>query len=66
LSPVPQRGRPVVLPEIGTHDGRVSSTAQLPAGPRRALDAAMTPLLVTDLEAFWPSRRCHAFDEFCR
>ncbi|WP_267460835.1 hypothetical protein [Pseudonocardia abyssalis] len=22
--------------------------------------------LATDLERFWPSRRGHAFDEFCR
>lgn len=27
--------------------------------------AAVSPL-ATDLERFWPSRRGHAFDEFCR
>jgi len=26
----------------------------------------MTANLLPDLERFWPSRRCHAFDEFCR
>jgi len=26
----------------------------------------MSNVLVTDLERFWPSRRGHAFDEFCR
>ncbi|MFC5949259.1 hypothetical protein ACFQH9_13365 [Pseudonocardia lutea] len=27
---------------------------------------AVRPLRVSDLELFWPSRRGHAFDEFCR
>ena len=45
--------------------GPVSSTAQQPAGVRRA-DVSMTAYLSSDLERFWPSRRGHAFDEFCR
>jgi hypothetical protein len=24
-----------------------------------------TPVPLADLEGFWPSRRCHAFDELC-
>jgi hypothetical protein len=32
---------------------------------RRPRACAPAPL-VTDLERFWPSRRGHAFDEFCR
>jgi hypothetical protein len=43
----------------------VTSTAHLPAGSRRA-DASKVAYLVSDLERFWPSRRGHAFDEFCR
>jgi hypothetical protein len=66
LAPVPLRGHPVVLREQGKHHGAVSSTAQLPAGPRRAPAASMTAHLVCDLERFWPSRRGHAFDELCR
>ncbi|HVH21578.1 MAG TPA: hypothetical protein VNA11_03895 [Pseudonocardia sp.] len=34
-------------------------------GPREA-DALLCGLPVTDLKRFWPSRRGHAFDEFCR
>ena len=26
----------------------------------------VAPVVLTDLERFWPSRRGHAFDEFCR
>jgi len=33
---------------------------------RRALESSMSGSLFTDLERFWPSRRGHAFDEFCR
>jgi hypothetical protein len=44
----------------------VSSTAQRAAGPRPGADASMTGHLFTGLERFWPSRRGHAFDEFCR
>jgi hypothetical protein len=40
----------------------VSPTANQAPG----LDASMTSWLTTDLERFWPSRRGHAFDEFCR
>jgi hypothetical protein len=43
----------------------VSSTAQA-AHPRSAGEVSMTANLLPDLERFWPSRRCHAFDEFCR
>jgi hypothetical protein len=51
---------------VATHDGVVSSTAQ-PAPPTRSAGAAsMTANLLPDLEEFWPSRRCHAFDELCR
>jgi hypothetical protein len=39
-----------------------SSGAALPA----RLDASVTEHLFTGLERFWPSRRGHAFDEFCR
>jgi hypothetical protein len=43
----------------------VSSTAH--AAPTRfAGEVSMTGNLLPDLERFWPSRRCHAFDEFCR
>jgi hypothetical protein len=52
-----------------THDGAVTSTQLCPQGPavsRRADLASMSGFLVTDLERFWPSRRGHAFDEFCR
>ncbi|MEK6441955.1 MULTISPECIES: hypothetical protein [unclassified Pseudonocardia] len=46
----------------------VAALHQQPARPgsRRAGAFAMTPLRATDLELFWPSRRGHAFDEFCR
>jgi hypothetical protein len=44
----------------------VSSYDVLPAGSRRASDASVRAFLRSDLERFWPSRRCHAFDEFCR
>jgi len=33
---------------------------------RRAARHADDVSLFTDLERFWPSRRGHAFDEFCR
>ncbi|MCW0213670.1 MAG: hypothetical protein OJJ54_09935 [Pseudonocardia sp.] len=35
-------------------------------GSRRAEAFAVSPLRASDLELFWPSRRGHAFDEFCR
>jgi hypothetical protein len=49
-----------------THDGEVSSTAQDAPLTRSAGEASMTVNLLPDLERFWPSRRCHAFDELCR
>lgn len=30
------------------------------------VNSAWAAPLATDLERFWPSRRGHAFDEFCR
>jgi hypothetical protein len=65
----PLLGHLVVLRRAATHDGGVTSTQQCPQGraaSRRARLAAMSNLPVTDLERFWPSRRGHAFDEFCR
>jgi hypothetical protein len=50
---------------VETHDGVVSSAAQHAPSTRAAGEASMTVLL-PDLEEFWPSRRCHAFDELCR
>src|SRR4051812_42195728 len=47
-----------------THDGEVTSTLLCPWGHAATRRAAMSG--VTDLERFWPSRRGHAFDEFCR
>ena len=44
----------------------MSATAYLPPGLCRGLEASMRMYLTTDLERFWPSRRGHAFDEFCR
>jgi hypothetical protein len=32
----------------------------------REPDASLSGLPATDLKRFWPSRRGHAFDEFCR
>jgi hypothetical protein len=62
---VPHRGHPVVLDISGTHDGVVSSSAPLSAGPHRRSELSMRAFLHSDLERFWPSRRGHAFDEFC-
>jgi hypothetical protein len=49
------------------HDGVVHTTlpaaALTPVGERRG---ASTRNAAVDLEWFWPSRRGHAFDEFCR
>jgi hypothetical protein len=42
-----------------THDGVVTTTAP-PQEPCRSVFG------VRDLEEFWPSRRGHAYDEFCR
>jgi hypothetical protein len=44
----------------------VPSTALLPQLVRPAGDASMTGNLRPNLERFWPSRRGHAYDEFCR
>jgi hypothetical protein len=66
LRAFPQLGRSVVCGGGDAHDGRVTSTAHLPAGSRRGTDASIRTFLVTDLERFWPSRRGHAFDELCR
>jgi len=50
-----------------SHDGVVRTTLPAPeptrAGGRRG---ASTRNAAVDLERFWPSRRGHAFDEFCR
>jgi hypothetical protein len=43
----------------------VSPSAPLPAGPNRRSESSMRAFLHSDLEWFWPSRRGHAFDEFC-
>jgi hypothetical protein len=63
---VPQRGHLLVVDRWTTHDGVMSSTAQDASFTRSAGEASMTANLLPDLERFWPSRRCHAFDEFCR
>ncbi|MDT0351524.1 hypothetical protein [Pseudonocardia charpentierae] len=39
------------------------AAALTPTGERRR---ASTRNAAVDLERFWPSRRGHAFDEFCR
>lgn len=65
LAIVPERGRRIVLIFSDTHDGGVTSKP-LRAGPPRADAASMSGVLFCDLERFWPSRRCHAFDEYCR
>ncbi|WP_275691359.1 hypothetical protein [Pseudonocardia broussonetiae] len=39
-----------------------TETSATPSG----VPAAPAHRLATDLERFWPSRRGHAFDEFCR
>jgi hypothetical protein len=63
---VPQHGHLLVIGQVATHDGGVSSTAQAAPPAHTAGVASMTVVLLPDLEEFWPSRRCHAFDEFCR
>jgi hypothetical protein len=62
---VPQRGLHIVLIFQDTHDGVVTSMP-LRARSWRADAASVSGVLFCDLERFWPSRRCHAFDEFCR
>jgi hypothetical protein len=61
-----QRGHLLVVDQTTTHDGEVSSTAQDAPLARSAGEESMNANLLPDLERFWPSRRCHAFDEFCR
>lgn len=63
---VPQRGRAVVPDAPASHDGGVIRTATAQEPPRSGPPAAMTGNLRPDLERFWPSRRGHAYDEFCR
>jgi hypothetical protein len=49
----------------GQHDGVVRPT--LPSMlPTLRGGGASTRNAAADLERFWPSRRGHAFDEFCR
>ncbi len=53
---------------MSTHDEIVTITAQ-PTGPQRSAPGPRTRTageLCPDLEEFWPSRRGHAYDEFCR
>jgi hypothetical protein len=63
------RGRLVVFARAGTHDDGVTSTP-LPVQPEpadvRPVVGASGLERGPDLEEFWPSRREHAFDEFCR
>ena len=63
---VPERGHPVELRERAYHDGVVSSLAQPTADLRRVPGVSMRAFLGVDLEWYWPSRRCHAYDELCR
>ncbi|HXV94379.1 MAG TPA: hypothetical protein VD813_13825 [Pseudonocardia sp.] len=41
-------------------------TALLPQPARPRGQGSMADSLMPDLERFWPTRRCNAFDEFCR
>jgi hypothetical protein len=58
-------GSGVVPATHPTQDGHMTSSAHLATAGLRQGDVA-TALRVADLEEFWPSRRGHAFDEFCR
>lgn len=51
----PRRERPTMDDVMPTEPS--AARAGMPAAPS---------VLLTDLERFWPSRRGHAFDEFCR
>jgi hypothetical protein len=53
------------VPDARNHHGVVRPTlpSLLPTGGDRD---ASTRNAAADLERFWPSRRGHAFDEFCR
>ena len=44
----------------------VNGSEQLGAALRCGRPMFVPPVVLTDLERFWPSRRGHAFDEFCR
>ena len=59
----PQRGSTVAFVLGAAHDGGMHPT------PRSdgviAVGAARGSVRI-DLEEFWPSRRSHAYDEFCR
>jgi hypothetical protein len=44
----------------------VNGSEQLGAALRCGLERFVPPVVMTDLERFWPSRRGHAFDELCR
>lgn len=55
----PLSGRTVVLPLTSAHDEPVPVVI---ASPRSEPTGNLCP----DLERFWPSRRGHAYDEFCR
>ncbi len=50
---------PVVPDRPTTHDGVVTTTAHPP-------EPGCSGTGTRDLEEFWPSRRGHAYDEFCR
>jgi hypothetical protein len=63
---VPRFGRPVVPRRSTTHDEVVSTIATAPEPGGSIPRAALTGNLRPDLEWFWPSRRGHAYDEFCR
>ncbi len=42
------------------------SSPALPQQPARFTGDVSVTYLRPDLERFWPSRRGHAYDEFCR
>jgi hypothetical protein len=49
-----------------SHDGVVRTTLPSAAPTPGGRAGASTRNAAADLERFWPSRRGHAFDEFCR
>ncbi len=58
----PERGSTIASGRDTAHDGGMHST------PLRDGAIAVRALrgMRFDLEQFWPSRRSHAYDEFCR
>jgi hypothetical protein len=66
LATIPQVGRSLADTVTGTHDGLVNGSEQLGAALPRGRELFVPPVVMTDLERFWPSRRGHAFDELCR